>query len=486
MRKCIYLLAGILFFCLVATSCEDDIIDGSKADEKSRIGKMNIEDADLLYISKQESDRKLYGVSDISSLRSSSNNKSGVYEIEIYNPKGKLIKNKTPHYIKDAGEYIIAFFKNNPASLYNDEVYFISKKDGKAHIIPEKFFPVSGDYNERIFNKDLYNKRFVFKNATNSLEYLNINVDKHNRIYYTALECFNDGTCANVLYRASFQQNNEIKFEKISIDNEYASGYLIDNAGNSLYGSPGDIGLMRFTSADKKITNQIEADDKIQGESPLSQINFVWNSSDDIMAIKTIRGMRNPEDGSISYIDDIILLTKLDKETGEFEEIKELEFDFKGKLPTTTDIFYTQGKVLFSHSIYGTQALLDISNENAFQSISCPLAANIVIGDHLYNFDRNNIRLTLIDVETGNTTPIYDFAKSMPEGYRITNFLEITEEGVLFDAFRTSDKMNVVASIDVNKEFTILQESYGAVEVLVSMNNWFAFGKTNTTGLIYI
>lgn len=228
---------------------------------------------------------------------------------------------------------------------------------------------------------------------------------------------------------------------------------------------------MRFTSADKKITNQIEADDKIQGESPLSQINFVWNSSDDIMAIKTIRGMRNPEDGSISYIDDIILLTKLDKETGEFEEIKELEFDFKGKLPTTTDIFYTQGKVLFSHSIYGTQALLDISNENAFQSISCPLAANIVIGDHLYNFDRNNIRLALIDVETGNTTPIYDFAKSMPEGYHITNFLEITEEGVLFDAFRTSDKMNVVASIDVNKEFTILQESYGAVEVLVSMNN---------------
>ena len=59
----------------------------------------------------------------------------------------------------------------------------------------------------------------------------------------------------------------------------------------------------------------------------------------------------------------------------------------------------------------------------------------------------------------------------MPEGYHITNFLEITEEGVLFDAFRTSDKMNVVASIDVNKEFTILQESYGAVEVLVSMNN---------------
>ena len=64
--------------------------------------------------------------------------------------------------------------------------------------------------------------------------------------------------------------------------------------------------------------------------------------------------------------------------------------------------------------------------------------------------------------------------------------MEITEQGVLFDAFRTSDKMNVVASIDVNKEFTILQESYGAVEVLVSMNNWFAFGKTNTTGWIYI
>lgn len=163
MRKCIYLLAGILFFCLVATSCEDDIIDGSKADEKSRIGKMNIEDADLLYISKQESDRKLYGVSDISSLRSSSNNKSGVYEIEIYNPKGKLIKNKTPHYIKDAGEYIIAFFKNNPASLYNDEVYFIAKKMAKLTLSPRnssQYLVITmSEYLTRIFTtRGLYSK----------------------------------------------------------------------------------------------------------------------------------------------------------------------------------------------------------------------------------------------------------------------------------------------------------------------------------------
>jgi len=48
--------------------------------------------------------------------------------------------------------------------------------------------------------------------------------------------------------------------------------------------------------------------------------------------------------------------------------------------------------------------------------------------------------------------------------------MDVTENGVLFCAHRFSDKMNVVANIEVDNVLTILQSNSAEVSVIMPLN----------------
>ena len=156
---------------------------------------------------------------------------------------------------------------------------------------------------------------------------------------------------------------------------------------------------------------------------------------------------------------------------GQFEKAKELKLKFVGdNLPSSYNVFYAEGKVMYSHFFDGVATLVDISNMDSYREIPCAVEANIVINDKLYNFNKETFSLTRINIENGATTPVFSLNMSPLNGYIHISIMEVTESGVLFAAHRVSDRMNVVAKIDLNNEFTILQSNSGLISVITTLN----------------
>lgn len=461
-----YYFVWILSLSMITISCKDDIENEGEAGKLTR---MNIEDAKLLYISSQNSSSKLYGVKNASTLRSTSDKNDQIYEIEYYDNKGKTIQDKIPHYLYDARDYLMAIFKD-PHDLYAYEGYLVRKKDGKAFEIPREYIPIVDGHNDMIFNANTNKRRFRYIPVLQDWDFLNVCFDKYDNLYYSSSKCLSSGECPNILHRISITANNHINFTPISVESESVWGFCIDKEGNALYGRAGGE-WMRYVSADGSIGEPIPAIIREKySDVAVAACNLVWSGTEDIMALYEYMAEYDEElDGYIHFPDRKYFLMKL--RDGQFERVKELKLKFVGdNLPSSYNVFYVGGKVMYSYFFEGTAILVDISSMDSYREILCAVEANIVIDDKLYNFDKETFSLTHINIENGATTPVFNLDMSPLNGYVNISIMEVTESGVLFAAHRVSDRINVVAKIDLDNEFTILQSNSGMISVITTLD----------------
>ena len=296
------------------------------------------------------------------------------------------------------------------------------------------------------------------------MDFIDICYDKNNNYYYTAIRCLSSGECPHILYQVSSISNAGINFKQVSAGNETVQGFCIDDAGNIIYCRAGGE-WMRYISATGNIGEPIPIITRTNGDAPMSAYKFVWNGSDGIMALFTMWGEYNLDGWYSSFSKNKHYLMKL--KNGQFEKIKELSLDFSNNYPSSYNVFYVHEKVIYNHYYGDAITLVDISNENSYREIPCSVEANIVINDELYNFDKNTFSLTHINIDNGTTTPIFSLDKSVLSDYLITCIMDVTESGIMFGAYRLSDKINVVAKIGLDNVLTILQSNSGEISIVM-------------------
>lgn len=460
MKKTILYLACIFGLYMIAVSCEDDI-DENKSGKLTR---MNIEEAKLLYITTQNGNARLYGVKDGSLLRADSDENGQVYEIEYFDSKGNTIDDKSPYYVYDAGAYLITVFKKSH-ELMADEVYLVRKTDGRAFALPEQYFPVPNGNNELFYNASINRRLFRVSPVMNDWDFFAASHDTNNNLFYTSIDCSNAGACPEILYRVSTKSSGDIDVTPLSAAEETVWGFCVDKQGNALYGRAGGE-WMRYADANGNVGEPIPTVVKTNGDVPVSSCDFVWSGTQGIMALYTYMSEYDGE-WVTSLPENKHFLMKL--VNGRFEPVKELSLKFTNNKPSSRNVFYVGGKVIYNHSHGGVTTLVDVSHETSYREIPCAKDANIQIADKLYNFDRNTFSLTHIDIQTGATTPIYGLDRSVLNGYTVSFIMDVTESGVLFQAHRTANRTNVVAKIDINNELTILQSNSGEVSVFTNV-----------------
>jgi len=454
---------GILVVSAIFSGCRND--ESGSNNNKGSFTQMNIKDAKTLFIASSNLSSKMYGIKK-SSLRSTSEGEE-IYEINYLDENGNRIEEKIPNYIYDAGDFLIVFFKKSQGWVVEEEVYFVRKTDGVVYEAPNEYFPTPCGSNGLIFNSNLNKRRFRFSDSINDLDFLNISYDRDNNFYYTAIRCSSNGECPNTLYRASAISSAAINFKQVSAENETVDDFCVDDTGNIIYIRAGGE-WMRYISANGIIGELIPIITKTNWDAPVSAYKFIWNGTDGIMALLTVWGEYSSDGWYTSYPKSRNYLMKL--ENGQFVKIKEISLEFNNNYPSSYNVFYVHGKVIYSHYYGSTSTLVDISNENSYREIPCSVEANIVINDALYSFNKNTFSLTHINIDNGTTTPIFTLDKSGLSDYFITCIMDVTESSVIFGAYRLSDKVNVIAKIGLDNVLTILQSNSGEVSVVTSLN----------------
>ena len=461
MKKVTLFLIWILSTSILIPSCKDDDIKGEKSGKLSR---MNIADAKMLYITSHESVSKLFGIKKSSILISMYETNDEIYEIEYFDENSEPIEDKAPHYIYDAGDFLIFFFKKVDGWLVEEEVCFVRKIDGKVFEVPNDYIPSLSGYNKLIFNSNI-NKRSVYSNRISDLDFLNICYDKDNNFYYTAISCQDDGTCPHTLYCVPSISNAAINFKQVSAESETVWGFCVDNTGNAIYGRAGGE-WMRYVSNDGIISEPIPVIIRAQNSDyPLEVYLFVWAGTDGIMSLKEERGEQFPDGSFTSHQTPKYYLMKM--ENGKFINKREIMLDFKNSLPSSYNVFYVDKKIFYSHY----NVLVEISNENSYREIPCSVKANTVINDKLYNFNIESFSLTHINTDNGATTLIFNLDKSVLSDYHIAYIMDVTESSVTFGAYRLSDRMYFVAKINLDNSVTMLQDNSGEVSAITFLNH---------------
>ena len=452
-RACI----GVLVSSIIFSGCKND--DGGS---KSKFTRMNIKDAKTLFIASSNSGSKMYGVKN-SSLKSTSEGDE-IYEISYLDENDKPIEEKIPNCIHDAGDFLIVIFSER---FSEPDAYFVKKSDGSVYKIPDEYFPSINGNNELFFNQNTNIRRFRYTNFINDFDFLNFCYDKDKNIYYTITICPGIGACPQILYKVSSITSASINFKQVSNENDNVWGYCIDDNGNLIYSSGEH---MRYVSANGSIGNPIPIIVRQKyGDFPLEIYRFVWAGTDGIMSLKEETAEQLP-DGGIIVSSEYPRYFLMKMENGQFVKKREITLDFSKGYPSSYNVFYVHGKVIYSHYYGSTATLVDISNENSYREIPCSVEANIVINGELYHFDRNTFSLTHINIDNGTTTQIFTLDKSVLNDYIIACIMDVTENDILFGAYRLSDQMRVVAKIEKGNVFTILQSNSGNVSVIMPLN----------------
>lgn len=454
---------GVLMASIIFSSCTDNDNDGK--DSKGSFTRMNIEGAKTLFISSSNSGAKMYGIKK-SSLKSTSGSEE-IYEINYLDENDKPIEDKIPNYIYDAGDFLVVFFKKVSGWVVEEEVYFVRKTDGRVYEVPDEYFPSLDEYNELMFNSNINKRRFRHTNTINDLDFLNICYDKYNNFYYKAIRCLSNGECPQILYRVSSISHAAINFKQVSAENEKVWGFCVDDAGNIIYSRAGGE-WMRYISADGIIGEPIPVIIRTNWDAPVSAYKFIWKGANGIMALFTVWGEYDSDGWYSSYPKSRHYLMKL--ENGKFVKVREISLELSNNYPSSYNVFYVQGKVIYSHYFGNSATLVDISGENSYREIPCSVEANIVINDKLYNFDNNTFSLTYIDIDNGATTPVFTLDKSVLSDYFIRCIMDVTESSIVFGAYRLSDNINVVAKIELGNVLTILQSNSGEISVITTLN----------------
>ena len=455
--KKLSLLLSFIASMTVITSCDEkeiyEKIDDGIVDDNRESGtfiRMNIEDANTLFITSTNSSSKLYGVKK-SSLKSTSEIDGEIYEINCFDENEEPIEKRNPSHIFDAGDFVIVMFGY-------DECYFVNKTNGLIYAIPHECNPTYWEFHPT--------SEGIFFNSVFKLQ-----VDKNNNVYYVANEYpYN-------LYQVSSITSGSIQFKQVSaVNDKVYGGFCVDKDGNILYSYSGDWGAtnmrMRYRKIDGSFVNLLRYNPPYETHPVIWEYLLnVWTGTDGIM----YGIMKSNDENKPTYLfkiqdGQIIKIRNVSKYMHEL--LKSFFYSF-----TIHDVFYVQGRIICNPISYFTQYtgnkseyLIDISSESLYKEIPCSVQPNMVLNDQLCSFDDKAFSCTLIDIDTGKTSLLYDLDESKLSNYDIDKIMSVTDSGVVFSAVQLSDGNYIVAKIGLDNSVTIQQTIEGKVTIVMPLN----------------
>lgn len=378
----------------------------------SSCNKNNIEDSTLSSISIQNAKALFISSSDAGGSKlygiQSTPLKSGD-EDEIFEIK----------YFNSEGEEIT---KSNPSNIYNlknyvvlmfqleysfYETFLVRKSDGKTFLLPTNYMAIPAGSSQPFLNA------YAFQE------------DENNNLYFLRQK---NGAFDRSICKVSLNNPSSLQIQEISAVNDYVTVFCVDKHGNMLYSRSYEEPL-RYRYASGDFAN--------------------YKNLDEVIWVGT--------DGKMYAIQNDFLGTI---QNNVFMAIK------KVNMRPNSEIFNVQKKI-----IYVQQGMLcNISNEAEYVEISCAIQPNVVIKNELYNFDKNTLKLTKIDVSTAKTETVYDLDETRVGNYDIDNIISVSETGITFSATDLTNGNYVVAKISTNNSVEVQTTITGIVATIVSLN----------------
>ena len=130
------------------------------------------------------------------------------------------------------------------------------------------------------------------------------------------------------------------------------------------------------------------------------------------------------------------------------------------------NIFKVQERIIFCIQGY----LIDISDEFSYKETLCSVRPNMVVNDQLCYFDDQAFSCTLVNIDSGETSLLYDLDESKLNNYKIDKIMSVSDSGVTFSAVDLSNGNYVVAKIDLENVVTVQQTIEGEVTVVIPLN----------------
>jgi len=418
-----------LFALMLITSCVDKEVNDDISKSGGTFTRMNIDEANTLFIASSNSASKMYGFKQSSSKSSGMDDE--IFEIKYFDENEEPVEKNNPDFIYDAGDFIYVFF----LGLDGSEGYFVKKSDGSVYPIPLEYCPPmrSGNYEQK-------NQLFRFFGL--------IQFDKNKNIYYPA-------PSQTTLLKVTSVALPTIRFSEVSMENDIPTGFCVDEEGQIIYTYRPENASAENARCRKPDGSFVDLpiDDYEAG-----RVRCFWKGTDgllygfaqadgEVSLIKT-------QDGQIAKIRNVhhdILLYGLDK--------------FSAK-----NVFEVQGKIIYciragNHSDFWY--LIDISNESTYKETPCTVQPNMIVNDQLCYFDDETFSCTLINVDNGETSLLFDLDETKLNDYDIDKIMMVTETGVVFSAVHVSDNKNVVAKIGLDNTVAVQQTIEGKVSVVL-------------------
>lgn len=420
---------------MVIPSCNNKEVDNNGTGKNGTFTRMNIENVKTLFIASSGSGSKMYGFKN-SSLKSTTDEE--IYEIGYFDENGEPVEKNNPDFVYDVGDFVYVFF----AGLDGSEAYFVQKSDGLAYSVPLEYCPPMRSNNYEQTNR-------LFRS------FGMIQLDKNKNIYFPA-------QMNAILYRVSSVVASEIQFTEVSAANDHPTGFCVDDEGQVIYAyRPDNAGLesVRCRKPDGSFVNMV-TDDYDTG-----RIICFWKGTDG----RLYGIMQTPADAESD-----VCFVKIQE--GQIAKIRNVNHDilvYSGNDNfSVKNVFRVQGRIIYCVAAQPDfypypWHLIDISDESSYKETLCQIRPNMVINNQLCYFDDKTFSCTLINIDNGETSLLYDLDESKLNNYNIDKIISVTESGVVFSAL--SDGKYIVAKIGLDNSVTVQQTIEGKVSVIMPL-----------------
>jgi hypothetical protein len=434
----------LVFSCLFLLCCNKG---DNNQDGDITLATIDIKNAKSLFIATTTDGAKLYGIKGVSTqasiLQSTSSSDEQIFEIEYFDNNGEQIIKTDPMHIFNLSDFVVLCFGNGGSSSPK-ESYFVRKVDGKVFEIPREYQPW-------ITIEEWYS--MLFFTGMNKMQ-----EDGNNNVYYIT---YNNETYDYKLCKVSLSSPTSLQFQEISAVNDRVRGFTVDKDGHVVYGKDGS--TLRYRNSSGIFLNiPIYRD-----EDANSRIIAIWTGIDGVL----YGVLRNSIPAEFSYyeFDDLV---KIEGENLIVLRNMNVRFDDDNYIHgyVTNRVFFVRGQII--HVVYDQGGyLLNLSSETLYKEVACSVVANMSFGDNLYHFDKTTLSCSLIDMETGSVSLLYDLDDvSLARKYDIDKIIEVSDTGVVFSAVDLSDGKYVVAKIGLDNNIIIQQSIVGSVTTVAAIN----------------
>jgi hypothetical protein len=433
MKKLKFISLGLLLTMglttTVFTACGDDPDAGDSNNPDNNLASINIQGTKALFISSSNAGNKLYGVKS-STLRSTGEDE--IFEIKYINSSGEEIQKSNPEYIYNLKDFIVLAFGDQYSF---QETYLVKKSDGKVFAIPSEYMP------HTVGNKYTYLHQYL-----NTVD--KIQEDGYNNMYYTT---YPSSSHKKTLYKVSLSSPSSLQFQEVSAVNDDVGGFCVDKNGNIHYGYY-DSNTQSYKYRYRKSEGNFINTTFPQGQ----RYNCIWVGTDGQMYGAEMSS------GGISYSD----FGKI--QDGVFGVTKQINLNLNGWV--TGNSFNVKGKLFSTFYAQNPNKIFNLSNETEYAEISCPVMANYILNDDLYNFDKATFVLTLIDVSNGGTSVVFDLDETKLGNYDIDKIINVAQDGITFSAVDLNNGQYIIAKIFTDSTVEVQTSISGLVTTVMSLN----------------